>query len=323
MLLIFIDTNENGVDNVCKWLDYLDIKYNLIYENDLIEFKYTSLHSNEFTFKINNINFDSSTIKGIWFRKTPFNLSETVSTLITNNSVLDSVIKTYVNLELNTLSEYLNIICHENFKTIGSSKTLYANKLIQLFYAKKVGLKIPQSEIITDLNDFYLKFGNSNTITKGIYDTFLFNTGTYVGSSKISQVNVNDISMWNTKNVIPSLFQLYIEKHFEIRSFYFKNKFYSMAIFSQSNEKTRIDFRNYDMNKPNRMVPFLLPEEIEAKLREILDYLSLDTGSFDLIYGLDGEYYFLEVNPVGQFDFLSGMCNYNIEKIISNYFNNE
>lgn len=323
MLLIFIDSNENGVDNVCHWLKYLNKKFFLVYENDTIEFIYTSLHSKEFIFKINNSIFKSSTIEGIWFRKIPFNLTEISSPVVVNNPILNSVFKTYINLELNTLSEYLNIVCHENLKTLGSSKTLYVNKLMQLFYAQKVGLKIPQSEIITNLNDFSLKFGDSNAITKGIYDTFLFNTGSYVGSSKISQINLKDINEWGTKKSIPSLFQLYIEKVFEIRSFYFNGNFYSMAIFSQSNEKTKIDFRNYDMAKPNRMVPFILPAQIESKLREILNYLSIDTGSFDLIYGIDDEYYFLEVNPVGQFDFLSGMCNYNIEKIISNYFINE
>lgn len=29
-----------------------------------------------------------------------------------------------------------------------------------------------------------------------------------------------------------------------------------MAIFSQQNEKTKIDFRNYDYSRPNRVVPY-------------------------------------------------------------------
>ena len=40
--------------------------------------------------------------------------------------------------------------------------------------------------------------------------------------------------------------------------------------------------------------------------------LSLNTGSIDLIYSKNNEYIFLEVNPVGQFGFLSLMTNQNL-----------
>ena len=323
MLLIFLNSDENGVVNVCRWLSYLNKEYILICENDVIEFIYTSLEADSFIIKINNRIIESSCIEGIWFRKIPFNLTEESSRLIIGNPTLDAVFKTYINLELSTLSEYLNILSHESMKTVGSSQTIYVNKLLQLHYAKKVGIKIPQTEILTDLGKFSEKFGNSTAITKGIYDTFIFNTGAYSGSSRISQIQAEDVDKWDVKTLRPSLFQAYVEKLFEIRSFFFKEKFYSMAIFSQANEKTKIDFRNYDMDKPNRMVPFILPECIEEKLKSIARYLLIDTGSFDLIYGLDDEIYFLEVNPVGQFDFVSGMCNYNIEKVITKYFVNE
>lgn len=320
MLLIFLDSNENGVANVCRWLDFYNRKYILVYETDIIEFIYTSLQSDEFIFKINNNIIKSSAIDSIWFRKIPFKLAECSSDLVDNNPLLNNIFKTYLNLELNTLSEYLNVICHAKVKTLGNSNTLYVNKLLQLFYAQKVGLKIPQTEIITNADDFSEKFGNSGAITKGIYDTFLFNAGSFNGTAKTSLIKMKDISVWSPKTILPSLFQSYIEKIFEIRSFFFNGAFYSMAIFSQSNEKTKIDFRNYDMVNPNRMVPFILPENIENKLQQMLSYLKIDTGSFDLIYGLDEEYYFLEVNPVGQFDFVSGMCNYNIEKTVSKHF---
>mgnify|MGYP003653909829 CR=1 FL=1 len=45
--------------------------------------------------------------------------------------------------------------------------------------------------------------------------------------------------------------------------------------------------------------------------------MDLNCGSFDIIYTPSGEYYFLEVNPVGQFQWLSYNCNYFIEKLIA------
>jgi glutathione synthase/RimK-type ligase-like ATP-grasp enzyme len=114
----------------------------------------------------------------------------------------------------------------------------------------------------------------------------------------------------------PTLFQECIEKEFEIRSYYMKGAIYSMAIFSQSNEKTKIDFRNYDRDKPNRNVPYKLPQEIEEKICRFMEHMHYDTGSLDFIYHA-GTYTFLEVNTVGQFGWLSQHCNYYIEKEIA------
>jgi glutathione synthase/RimK-type ligase-like ATP-grasp enzyme len=90
-----------------------------------------------------------------------------------------------------------------------------------------------------------------------------------------------------------------------------------MAIFSQSNKMTETDYRNYDLDNPNRIVPYKLNKQLENKLILLLENLELNSGSIDLIKSKDGKYYFLEVNPVGQFGQLSYNCNYNIEKIIA------
>ena len=45
--------------------------------------------------------------------------------------------------------------------------------------------------------------------------------------------------------------------------------------------------------------------------------LKLESGSIDIIVDEQDDYYFLEVNPVGQFHFVSHICNYYIEKEIA------
>ena len=114
-----------------------------------------------------------------------------------------------------------------------------------------------------------------------------------------------------------SLFQEYIEKQFEIRSFFLNREEFSMAIFSQQSSKTMTDFRNYDKEYPNRRVPFKLPEYVREKVLKLMDELHINTGSFDFIFSKSGEYVFLEVNPVGQFGMVSMPCNYYLEKKIA------
>lgn len=47
--------------------------------------------------------------------------------------------------------------------------------------------------------------------------------------------------------------------------------------------------------------------------------IDLITGSIDIIKSTNGKYYFLEVNPVGQYLAPSFLCNYNLPKIIAEW----
>ena len=137
------------------------------------------------------------------------------------------------------------------------------------------------------------------------------------GSGTISITQKDLISL--PEKFFPSLFQEEIIKEYELRSFYLDGRFYSMAIFSQNNKKTKVDFRNYDLKHPNRTVPYKLCEIVQERLKKTFTELKLKTGSADLIKGKDGEYYFLEINPVGQFTQVSMPCNYQLEKKIAEF----
>ena len=92
-----------------------------------------------------------------------------------------------------------------------------------------------------------------------------------------------------------------------------------MAIISQEDQKNMIDFRNYNLKDPNRFVPYKIPSFVEAKLRNVFDELQINTGSVDLVKDINGNYIFLEINPIGQFGMTSIPCNYNLEKKIAEY----
>ncbi|WP_228414336.1 hypothetical protein [Chryseobacterium sp. CH21] len=113
-------------------------------------------------------------------------------------------------------------------------------------------------------------------------------------------------------------FQEKIEKDFEIRTFYLNGHCWSMAIFSQNDEQTKTDFRKYNKKKPNRNVPYLLPKHIEDKIELLMKSLDINCGSLDFIKAGE-KYYFLEINPIGQFSSLSRTCNYALEQKLAEY----
>ena len=51
--------------------------------------------------------------------------------------------------------------------------------------------------------------------------------------------------------------------------------------------------------------------------------VSLDSGSIDMIVDSNDQYCFLEVNPVGQFEWVGTWSNNYIEKHIATFFSHE
>ncbi len=199
---------------------------------------------------------------------------------------------------------------------LGSYKQEFNNnKILHLLEASKVGLEIPKT-IVTNNRKSLLEFieKGKRYITKSINqspsletdDFYYYGEGTF-------ELNFDEVS----EIFAPSLVQEYIEKEIEIRTFFIEENYYSMAIFSQNDEKTKIDFRNYNQSKPNRNVPFILPDDILNKLKLFSIKMGYDTGSFDLILTPKGNYFFLEINPMGQYDWVSQDCNYYIDKKIA------
>jgi glutathione synthase/RimK-type ligase-like ATP-grasp enzyme len=201
------------------------------------------------------------------------------------------------------------------------TSTLNNFKLYILDKAKEVGFDIPDT-IVTNKKECIQEFFNEKKllITKTIHEQLLLFFENAIVGQKTEGIDIDNIE----DNFSYSLFQEQIEKKYELRIFYFIEKFYSCAIFSQNSEKTKIDFRvadfsNSENNKITRIVPYSLPGNIKNKIKKLMKNIKMESGSIDMIVTTDDNYIFLEVNPVGQLDFVSKLCNYNIEKNIAKY----
>jgi len=191
------------------------------------------------------------------------------------------------------------------------------NKIDVLMKAKQSGIKVA-SWIVTDNRDCAISFAKHyESIASKPFTTFFLHTQNASYKNLTERHTYSELQLF-PPNFIPRIFQEYIEKKYELRSFYFHETFFTYAILSQNNPKTAIDFRNYDNDKPNRCIPFELSPEYRMKLISLMQKLKLDTGSFDILVDNNDDYYFLEVNPVGQFGYGSYECNFNIEEFIVN-----
>jgi ATP-GRASP peptide maturase of grasp-with-spasm system len=232
---------------------------------------------------------------------------------------LDEDFSLYLKQEISFLRKFF----FSKIKSIGSFiNEVENNKLNNLFLASKLGINVPETIVTTSKNEIQLFFNKyRKCISKPIHNrhsTFINSGKTYepVGLLKLNKNKITKLSNFFS----PSLVQRYIEKEFEIRVFFFKGNFYSMAIFSQLDKKTKLDFRNYNNERPNRCIPYKLPINMENLLKNLINDLGLDTCSIDIVLcKKTKKYYFLEINPTGQFGWVSTDCNYYLEKIIADF----
>lgn len=319
MILIISTSNDITTYDVIDWLKSQNKDYILI--KDIITFTIESLIiSNEkidFTFYHKEQKIVFSEIESIWYRRGEFNIDALpiILRLSDNLKVFQKSIHNHLINEENEIIELLNFLILQK-SHINSPLKHNSNKLITLMHARNIGLNIPYT-LVTSYKSLLIKEAEKrNLITKSIRNNPSLTNSNKEYWTLTNELETNKIYTFN-EHFYPSLIQEKIEKLFEVRSFYINNSVYSMAIFSQSNVKTNLDFRNYDNKKPNRNVPFKLPKLIESKLLKLTKLVGINCGSIDFIYGLDKNYYFLEINPIGQFGSLSYQCNYNLEKEIA------
>jgi ATP-GRASP peptide maturase of grasp-with-spasm system len=313
MILILSTPTDPDTEGVIDWLAESKTLFLRLNEEDLISGKIDFFYNPEdeevsyFMQEDNKIFLRE--IKVVWFRK--FGYLKTYE----NEFGKSSDLIRYLYKELNTISKLLFRILEDRIWLF--KKTNMLTKLEILKVANDLDLKIPKT-ILTSKKKNLISFFNLNKplMSKPLGDGSRID---YLGSTYyFYTLKINNIKNI-TEKFTPTLFQKYIEKQYELRIFYIDGQFYSMVIFSQNNNKTKYDFRNYDSQKPNRFEPYCLPKEIEIKLHALMQKIGLNTGSIDMIKTINNEYIFLEVNPSGQFGMTATPCNYPLYKIVANF----
>jgi ATP-GRASP peptide maturase of grasp-with-spasm system len=314
MFFLISEKFDTSTNDVIDWLDIdvlrvnnKDIKINKIdYQREKVLFTYKDRV------------ISSKSITSFWYRRGEV-LSSTIDGLEIPDIGLEYITYGHLSYEWEEMIRFLtNQFKNDKDVTSLGSYDNKDRKLDQLFEAQQCGLNIPKTLITTskaELIKFY-ELCTNKIITKGINSSpsFTFNNVSLEGYTE--EMNSEFIEQL-PNTFFPSLFQENIIKQYELRIFFLKDKFYSMAIFSQNDKQTKTDLRKYNDQKPNRTVPYQLPKDIEDKLCKFMSRMGLDTGSIDMIVDKSDNYFFLEVNPNGQFGMVSTPCNYYIERDIA------
>jgi len=319
MILILSEHEDINTDEVCKWLNHYETSFVRL-NNDDTHYTIDVNIDNEKINPVLNVygkNIPFSEFSTVWFRRGRFCVQSEVNVSclesINENNEATNHIQNFLFQEFRIFSNYLYWHLKQNAKCFNFPSLYNINKLLVLECAARIGLNVPPTIVTTSKKSVTGFIKDKPLITKNISDwfaTIIGNTGLALATKSINIQN--EI----TDNFFYSLFQQQLEKSFEVRTFIWDNKTYSAAIYAPpENKEAKTDFRNdYDGIK---IVPYQLPKDIEKKLLNLMKKVNLESGSADFIIDNDLNFHFLEVNPVGQFDFVDKNCNYGLAKIIA------
>jgi ATP-GRASP peptide maturase of grasp-with-spasm system len=306
MILIITNDNDKAVEEIIDWLIHFEADY----------FKGSLDHvflNNEITIKERGVKLDlffNEKRVNCMFTRQLMDLNVLFEKIVSKTSIshfLDNEVKTI----LTSFSDKFSCKAFPYLNKINN------NKVNDLMLAKSVGLMTP-SFLITNQKHKLIEFKKreNNIVCKALSNGARLaqnnnNYFTYVGL-----ITDNIIDELEDKFYL-SFFQSFIDKSYELRVFFIANSMFAMAIMSQESEQTSIDFRKYNVEKWNRNIPYRLPKELKTKLIALMKSLDLTTGSIDIVKSKEGKYYFLEVNPIGQFGMTSSPCNYFLDMKIA------
>ncbi len=187
---------------------------------------------------------------------------------------------------------------------------LAENKIYQYSMAVKCGFLIPQTLFTNDdscANKFNINSDKLVIKSLGVGQLFFNNYVYNCHTSILNEEHITDISR------TPIFLQEFIKKEYEIRVTIINTYHIAVKIIND----TEIDWRKASANDIRYEI-YDAPEILIKKCLKLMNMLNIKFGAFDFLV-VKEEYYFLEVNPNGQWLLLEEVFNFKISDNIVKY----
>ena len=242
----------------------------------------------------------STDIKSIWYRR-PNSL---------NSPIVDLIQRKYAEMETNQFLEGLwSATIGEVFWLSNPVHLERARKkVLQLKIARQLGFTIPRTIVSNDPKQVrqFIESCDERMIFKAIHHEMLDyeNKSFNIPTTLIGREHLVKLELVKK---MPSLFQEFIDKEYELRVTVVGDKIFPVKIDSQAHSETSVDWRNPDFIEKLKYTSISLPQEITDRCHSMLRSLGLEFGAFDFAVDKRGICYFLEVNPNGQWYWLEDL----------------
>jgi len=281
----------------------------------VVEFK-ANCHECGFTMRFGNQILDSKNIKSVWYRR-PNHFNLQIQDPV-QCRYAEEEIQIFLNGLWATIS--LDVFWLSNPRSLEQAR----KKLFQLKLARELGFLIPETIVTNDPNRVreFFKIHDTKIIFKALYYEFL-NYGDRAFNIPTTLITEKHLDKLELVKKMPSLFQKFIEKEYELRVTIVENKVFAVKIDSQANPLTIVDWRHPECIDKLSYVAVEFSSEVSDCCKRMMKQLGLVFGAFDFIMSKDGKLYFLEVNPNGQWYWLEDLAKVQISDAITTALSKE
>lgn len=312
-VLILTNSYEHGVKLVCYYLEQMQHPFVRVNADKLfkknIGLRYTGHTMSGFITSGRRIELDR--VKSVWYRRPSM-------PRITDRTVGEE----YHSF---LLAEYRSFLWSLSTSVEAfwmnpppAVQLLEHNKFRQIIDASRIGLRVPETVITNNATEVInfcrerggkvaLKVLRPSAVSVDDADKFVY-------TNVVSQRQIRDSR--EEIRLAPVFIQEYIEKKLEFRVTIVGERIFACAIHSQDSERTKHDWRRYDLENVKHE-PYDLPQEVEQKLLALMGIWGLVYGAIDMILTPDGEFVFLEVNPTGQWGWIEALTGMPISRAIA------
>jgi len=202
-----------------------------------------------------------------------------------------------------SIESFLKLIPSDKWINHPQSNLAASSKIEQLVVAKKNGLEVPDSLVTQSKKDFdfFYEKHSCRIITKPLSHGYLPDEeciyNIYTNSVDAKKHNFN-----NLKDC-PTFFQQMINKECDVRINFIDGYFEAFLLINKSNGTQQLDIRRDNMQNV-QYKPALIPKDIQIKLSSMLMNYGLRFAAIDMCISKNGTWFFLEINPNGQWAWL-------------------
>ncbi len=190
------------------------------------------------------------------------------------------------------------------------------NRISDRKLAQSLGFKIPEFICTNDSKALQIFFKKMNSCILFREIDNQISHQEHIRSFQMQKVT--SLTQISKKQLMhsPCYFEEYIEKAFEVRAYVIGNQVLACRIDSQASDKAKSDWREYDFDHV-RFGEMKLPSQISARLKKFAKMREMKFASFDLIFSVNQEVHFLEMNRPGAWGFIEALSGVGITRALA------
>lgn len=187
------------------------------------------------------------------------------------------------------------------------------SKLLQIRAAKEVGLPMPETLVTNSREEAlsFLRTLHGEAVIKALHAPLVEREDALPQFIFTEKATLEMLRSAFEREPIPFILQRYITPKTDLRVTVVDDRIFTAAIVDS---RPALDWRR--LSPPARFAPAELPGAVGDWCRDLVRRLQLRFGAIDLIES-EGEYFFLEINPNGEWGWLQKTCELPIAEALA------